>query len=75
MTASSTRMLTCHRPAGSRLTVTEDGAHLRGMVLDHRIGRGSAIFASVSSLDSGFQVNADEANVAEPPSLLALNLG
>ena len=72
---SSTRMLTCHRPAASKLTVTVLGSVLRGSVLDHRIGNGSRILASVSSLRLASHLNALRVYSALPPWDLALNLG
>jgi hypothetical protein len=47
-TVVSTRIDTCHRPAGSRDTVTVDGSAPSGNGLDHTMANGPSIFANVS---------------------------
>jgi hypothetical protein len=65
---------TCHRPAGSRLTVTVDGSAPAGSGRDQAMSSGSLIFARVSSPSR--QRNADRVYSADARECLRdLNLG
>jgi hypothetical protein len=73
-TVVSTRIDTCHRPAGSRDTVTVDGSAPSGNGRDHTMSSGSAIFANVSRPSR--QRNADRVYSADAlPRLRDLNRG
>jgi anti-sigma factor RsiW len=73
-TVVSTRIDTCHRPAGSRDTVTADGSAPSGNGRDHTMSNGPSIFANVNR--PSLQRNADRVYSTEAlPRLRDLNLG